>query len=271
MLCRTVAPKTNTARDITATDKFGEPFSLRYKSIGVAKAKLMNAQCKNVNFRTFLLFSVFVIGFGHMLDGIIRYQSTAYATGSFGHAAMLYTFTAVTTNIAAAEKIVLAHLTDSFERIGICVACSSFTLWEPSYSHRLQVWPSTLWARYFTSWATLGGVDLGDHHVGLVEIATPLVAHIGALALRRHRGVGQRQLGGGSRSSRALELGELACGPSFPVYQPFLGCIGFTWWQARKLELWAVLSTANGCLPSNTATMSLQSISFERFMWCNCC
>lgn len=79
----------------------------------------MNAQGDNVYFPTFFLFSFQVLCFRYMLDGNIRYQLTAYTTGSFGHATMWSTVTVVTTVVVATEQIVFARLTDSVECIGI--------------------------------------------------------------------------------------------------------------------------------------------------------
>lgn len=67
-----------------------------------------------------------------------------------------------------------------------------------------------------------GGVDLGDHYVGLAELATPLVVHISVFALLRHRGLGRRQRGGGKGASRALELGDRHVGPHFPAHRPII-------------------------------------------------
>lgn len=89
---------------------------------------------------------------------------------------------------------------------------------------------------------------LGDHHVALVELATPLVihinaptplvVHINALALLRHRGLGQRRGGSGREASRALSWGIGMWAIIFPLINlPFLSCIGFMWRKARKLEL----------------------------------
>lgn len=232
-------------RELNEDEKsaFSQSFSNHFKSVGVAKSELLNEQCTNVVFRGIFLFTVFVVGFGYMLDANLRGYFTNYATGASGQSAMVSTVNVVSAVIAAGGQVVFARLVDSIDRIVVYIACLILYV----VGTVIQSQASNV-TRY-----VVGAVFYNLGYVGIVLILVIIVSDFSSLRFRLLYVIvpslsyvviawisGNVLDAVGPLQHWSWGIGMWAF--IFPLLNiPFLSCIGIMWWNARKLDSWKVL------------------------------
>lgn len=120
-------PSDNEKQTYNELNEYGIPDKLKStKSLVIRKTEILAAQYDTWFYRSILLFSAFLCGYGYGLDGSVRYIYTGYATNSYAEHSLLSTIAVINAVISAAAQIVYARLADVFGRLYLFITAVIF-------------------------------------------------------------------------------------------------------------------------------------------------
>ncbi|CCH46886.1 Siderophore iron transporter [Wickerhamomyces ciferrii] len=96
------------------------------KSIVLKKTEILAKQYNSIWYRSLLLFSAFLIGYGYGLDSNIRYVYTGYAQSAYGTHSLISTVGVINAVIGGASQLVIARLSDVFGRLELLIVSIVF-------------------------------------------------------------------------------------------------------------------------------------------------
>ncbi|KAG7661808.1 uncharacterized protein J8A68_004664 [[Candida] subhashii] len=96
------------------------------KSIGIRRAELINLQLDSLFWKICFFFSVFLVSYCYVLDGILRRNLQAYATSSYAQHSLLTTITVIRSVVVGASQPAYARISDRYGRFELALVAVMF-------------------------------------------------------------------------------------------------------------------------------------------------